>query len=123
MKIETSQKRQPSSKFFDGSVGSRDYERNTLITRFFRVQERVQEGDLSIKKVFTVKICANVGTKPQLQYCNNIAKDWFPTDHGSHTPLQDDSDEPMMGLVMELQTRRHEHRPREESTGKLVAQK
>ena len=32
-------------------------------TRFF-VQERVQDGDLSIKKVLTAKKCADVGTKP-----------------------------------------------------------
>ena len=35
-----------------------DPERNTL------VQERVQDRDLSIKNVLTVKNCADVGTKP-----------------------------------------------------------
>ena len=40
-----------------------------------------------------------------------------------HTPLQDDGDEPMMDLVMGLQTGRHEHRPKEESTGKPAAPK
>ena len=46
-------------------------------TRYFwiqdRVQERVQDGDLSIKKVLTAKNCADVGTKPVfasvLQHC------------------------------------------------------
>ena len=38
-------------------------ERNTWIL-YFWVQERVQDGDLSIKKVSTAKICADVGTKP-----------------------------------------------------------
>ena len=33
-------------------------------TRYFSIQERVQDGDLSIKKVLTAKNCADVGTKP-----------------------------------------------------------
>ena len=33
-------------------------------TRYFWVQERVQDGDLSIKNVFTAKNCADVGTMP-----------------------------------------------------------
>ena len=33
-------------------------------TRYFRIQERVQDGDLSIKKVPTAKNCTDVGTKP-----------------------------------------------------------
>ena len=33
-------------------------------TRYFWTQERVQDGDLSIKKVLTAKNCAHVGTKP-----------------------------------------------------------
>ena len=42
-----------------------------------------------------------------LQYFNNIAslQDWYSTDHGSHTPLQDEGDKPMMDLVTGLQTR------------------
>ena len=46
-----------------------------------------------------------------LQYYNNIAslQDWYSTDHGSHTPLQDEGDEFMMDLVTGLQTR-CEHR-------------
>ena len=56
-----------------------------------------------------------------LQYYNNIAslQDWYSTNHGTHTH----DDEPMMDLVTGLQTRRHEHRQKEESSGKLVAQK
>ena len=43
-------------------------------TKYFWIQERVQDGDLSIKKVPTAKKCANVGTKPlsasvQQQHC------------------------------------------------------
>ena len=55
-----------------------------------------------------------------LQYYNNIAslQDWYSTDHDvSHTPLQDESDEPAMDLVTGLQTRcewrpveKHKHR-------------
>ena len=33
-------------------------------TRSFWIQERVQDGDLSIKKVPTAKNCEDVGTKP-----------------------------------------------------------
>ena len=42
-----------------------------------------------------------------LQYCKNIAslQDWYSTDHGSHTPQQDDGGVPMMDLVTGLQTR------------------
>ena len=60
-----------------------------------------------------------------LQCYNNIAslQDWYSADHGSHTPLPDDGDRPRMDLVTGLQTRRHEHRLKEESTGKIVAQK
>ena len=32
-------------------------------TRYFGIRERVQDGDLSIKKVPTAKNCADVGTK------------------------------------------------------------
>ena len=42
-------------------------------TRCCWIQERVQDGDLSIKKVPTAKNCADVGTKPVsasvLQHC------------------------------------------------------
>ena len=33
-------------------------------TRYCWIQERVQDGDFSIKKVPTAKNCADVGTKP-----------------------------------------------------------
>ena len=43
-------------------------------TRFFGVQERAQDGDLSMKKFLTATNCADVGTKPvsaseQQQHC------------------------------------------------------
>ena len=35
-----------------------------------------------------------------LQYCNVVKlQDWFAADHGSHTPLQDEGEEPRMDLV------------------------
>ena len=33
-------------------------------TRYFWIRERVQDGDVSIKKVPTAKNCTDVGTKP-----------------------------------------------------------
>ena len=61
-------------------------------TRYFWIKERVQDGDLSIKKVLTAKNCADVGTKPVsasvlLQPCKFAGL--YSADHGSHTPLQD----------------------------------
>ena len=46
-----------------------------------------------------------------LQYYSNIAslQDWYSTDHGSRTPLQDEVEETMMDLVTRLQTK-CEHR-------------
>ena len=66
---------------------------------YFRTQEQVREEDFSIKKE---KNCANVGMKPIFasvlqQHCK--LQGWYSTDHGSHTPLQDDGDEPMMDLA------------------------
>ena len=60
------------------------------------IQEQVQDEDFSFKKE---KNCANVRTKPIFasvlqQHCN--LQDMYSTDHESHTPLQDDGDEPMM---------------------------
>ena len=45
-----------------------------IVTPFFWIQERVQDGDRSIKKVPSAKNCADVGTKPvftsvQQQHC------------------------------------------------------
>ena len=72
-------------------------------TRYFWIQERVQDGDFSIKKVLSAKICADVGTKTvsASQFYNIIAslQDWYYTDHESHTPLQDECDKLMMDLV------------------------
>ena len=52
-------------------------------TRHFWVQERVQDGDLSIKKVPSAKNCAEVGTKPVsasvlLQHCKFAGLGWIP---------------------------------------------
>ena len=59
-------------------------------TRFFGVEGRVQDGDLSMKKVPSAKICADIGTKPvsalstttRLQICNiDILLTMNPTIH------------------------------------------
>ena len=67
--------------------------------RYFWIQEQVRDEDFSIKKE---KNCANVGTKPifasVLQCCSNC-KMGVLEDHGSHTPLQDEGEEPRMDLV------------------------
>ena len=80
--------------------------------RHFWIQEQVRDEDFSIKKE---KNCANFGTKPifasvQQQHCK--LKDKYTTDDGSHTPLQDDGDEPMMDLAPRLQPR-YRHRDQE----------
>ena len=38
-----------------------------------------------------------------LQYYNNIASlhDWYSSDRGSHTPLQDECDEPVVSVDRE----------------------
>ena len=59
------------------------------------------------------KKCADVGTKPvsasvPQPHCK-VLQDWYSTDHGSHTPLQDGGsrpdDDPVREPVMELQHR------------------
>ena len=67
--------------------------------RDFWMQEQVRDEDLSIKKE---KNCANVGKKPivtpVLQCCPNC-KIGILQDHGSHTPLLDEGEEPRMDLA------------------------
>ena len=62
-------------------------------TRYFWIQERVQDGDLSR---CPQRRSAQMLEQNQslLQYYNNIAslQYWYSTDHGSHTPLQDEGD-------------------------------
>ena len=55
-------------------------------TRYFWIQKRIQDGDLSIKKVPTAKNCADVGTKPVSasvlqQHCIGILLTMDPTLH------------------------------------------
>ena len=55
-------------------------------TRYLWIQERVQDGDLSIKKVPTAKNCADVGTKPVSASVPASLQDWwYSTTYGSHT--------------------------------------
>ena len=60
---------------------------------FFGVLDRVQDGDLSAKKVLTAKMVQMLArSQSLLQYCDSIAnlQGWYSTHHGSHTQLQDD---------------------------------
>ena len=61
MKIEIQSDRSANS--FTDRLGARQRTKH-IVTRYFRIQERVQDGDFSIKKVLTAKNCAEVGTMP-----------------------------------------------------------
>ena len=73
MKIEMQSDSSTASSFTDRlGAGQRT---KHIDTPCFWIQERVQDGDLSIKKVLTAKNCADVGTKPVSasvlqQHCN-----------------------------------------------------
>ena len=93
MKIEI-QSDSSTAGFLTDRLGAGQRTKHTD-TRHFCIQERVQDGDLSVK-VLTAKNCADVGTKPVSasvlqQHCK--LQDWYSTDHGSHTPQQDEGDE------------------------------
>ena len=62
MKIEVQSHRSKVNSLTD-RWGAGQRERNTLTRGTFWMQDRVQEGDLSIKKP-TAKNCEDVGTKP-----------------------------------------------------------
>ena len=62
MKIEI-QSGSSTANSLTGQLGAGQRTKH-IDTRFFWIQERVQDGDLSIKKVPTAKNCAEVGTKP-----------------------------------------------------------
>ena len=74
-------------------------------TRYFWVQERVQDGDISFKKVPTAKNCADVGTKPvsasvSQQHCKYAGLVLTTDPTLQYTTKGDD---PMMDLVTEMQ--------------------
>ena len=51
--------------------------------------------------------CNNTQNKTNRCFCTTIllkTQDWYSTGHGSHTPLQDDGNKPMMVLAQSLQT-------------------
>ena len=93
-----------------------DSERNTLTRGTFGHKNEFKT-EISVSKRCFQRRTAHMLERRQslLQYYNNIAslQDWYSTDHGSHTRLQDDDDEPMTELVTRLQSR-HEHRPKED---------
>ena len=112
MKIE----KQSDCSTANSLIGKQDSERNTLIqdTSGYKNESKTET---SVSRRCLQRRTAQMLERSQslLQYCNNITglQDWYSTDHVSHTPLQDDGDEPMMDLVTGLQTGRHEHRNRE----------
>ena len=89
----------------DGSIGSS--ERNTLTRGTFGYKNEFKT-EISISRRCLQRRTAQLLERSQslLQYYNNIAslQDWYSSDHGSHTTLQDD--EQMMDLVKRLQTLR-----------------
>ena len=51
--------------------------------------------------------CNNTQNKANRCFCTTILfklQDWYSTGHGSHTPLKDEGDKPMMDLAQSLQT-------------------
>ena len=63
-------------------------------TRYFWVQERVQDGDLSIKKVPTAKNCADVGIEASPCFCTTttlqVCRDWYSNDPTPHYEMKGD---------------------------------
>ena len=95
-------------------------ERNTLIHDNFCVQERVQDGDLSIKKGLPSKLCADVETKPVSasvlqQHCN--VSGLYSTDHGSHTPQDDGTS---VGSIQRRMCETERHRQLSELVGAII---
>ena len=91
------------------------HQREHKDVRYSWIQEQVRDEDFSIKKG---KNYANVGTKPifaSVLQCCSKCKIGILQDCGSHTPLQDEGEEPRMDLVngcspsLHVQTR-YEHR-------------
>ena len=65
-------------------------------TRYFWIHERVQDGVSVSRRCLPRRTAQMLERSRSLkQYSNNIAslQDWYSTDHGSHTPLQDEGDE------------------------------
>ena len=79
-------------------------------TLYFWIQERVQDGDLSIKKVPTAKNCADVGTKPV------SATALKPTLQLCRTGIPLTMDPTLHYKMKGLQTRNQKHRNRQLST-------
>ena len=78
----------------------------------FKMETSVSRKCLRRKTAQMLERCQSL-----LQHHNDTAssQDWYSIDHGSHTPRQDEGDEPMMDLVTGLETR-CEHRDPGRST-------
>ena len=75
------------------------HQREHKDARYFWTPEQVQDKDFSIKKE---KNCANIGRMPiiaSVLLCCSNSKMGVLQGHGSHTPLQDEVETPMMDLV------------------------
>ena len=92
-------------KIFDGSIGSNTSKGTQGCTVLFGYQNKFKTKT----SVSRMKRIAQMLERGQslLQYCNvfQSAKLVFYKGHGSHTPLQDEGDEPMMDLVTGMHTR------------------
>ena len=104
MKIERQSDSSTANSLTDRS--EQDSERNTL-TRGTSGYKNESKMETSVSRRCLQRRTAQMleRSKSLLQYYNNVAslQDWYSTDHGSHTPLQDEGDEPMMDLVTVLQ--------------------
>ena len=107
MKIEKATVRRRILRRIDGE---QDSERNTS-TRGTSGYQTEPKMETSVSRRCLQRRIAQMLERDQslLQFYNNIAslQDWYATDHGSHTPPQDDGDELIVDLVTGLQTRRH----------------
>ena len=88
MKIEIHNDSSTANSLTD-RLGARQRTKH-IDTRYFWIQERVQDGEVNIKKVLTAENCANVGTKPVSDSVLQKLCQFAGLVFGSHTPQQDE---------------------------------
>ena len=92
----------------DGSIGSRTAQGTRRYARLLDTRNKFKmEASVSRKRRLAQMLESSQSFASVLQCCSNC-KIGILQDHGSHTPLQDEGEEPMMGLASSLQTR-YEH--------------
>ena len=100
----------------DGSIGSRTAKGTQRYARLLdtRTSSRWRpqyQGREELRKCWKeANRCLSTAMLFKLQH-------WYLQDHGSHTPLQDEGEEPMMGLASSLQTR-YEHTQKQKQNQK-----